>query len=145
MNLNAWCIVVQGIAASRDAGRNCSSSARTFGKTINIFPATSKFKARAFWKEEEFFSRPDSFSVNTPGNGKGYWPGLEPGLENEAVMGCLASHFRLWKKCVAMQEPVLILGALHKSFASPAAGADGYEGLSGMPTCSQRVCVRIKE
>ncbi len=107
--MQVLCIIIKGLPASTEAGNLCVESARKFGVSVETFDVTDRFESRGYWMNEGLFSRPDSFSTTTPGQGHGYWPGLEPGAENEAVMGCLASHYRLWKECVQLDEPIMVL------------------------------------
>ncbi len=69
----------------------CLSSGRKFGYDIEMFPAISReYSADVFFSKNiriDFFSLRDIF----------------------AQLGCFASHFLLWERCVESNEPVVIL------------------------------------
>ena len=78
------------------AGR-CISSAERYGenKGMEIFPGISKKESLSFFLEHGL-----TFSST---------PGHEEFFDISAEMGCFASHYLLWKKCVTLNEPVMIL------------------------------------
>ena len=62
---------------------------------MEIFPGVKKEESLAFFLEHGL-----TFSST---------PGHEEIFDISAEMGCFASHYLLWKKCVELNEPIVIL------------------------------------
>ena len=73
-----------GEGMSEDLSKECIDSANKFGIQAEIFPATWGDDLKVFKKGQ---SRKE----------------INPGLK-----GCLLSHYRLWKKCIASAKPMMI-------------------------------------
>ena len=86
MNIPTYVITMIGEGMSEDLSKECIESASKFGIQAEIFPAT--------WGDDvdKHFSEQD-LKVFKKGQSR---KEINPGLK-----GCLLSHYRLWKKCIA--------------------------------------------
>ena len=77
--------------------KRCISSAKRYGedKGMEIFPGIRKEESLAF-----FLERGLTFTSI---------PRHEEVYDISAEMGCFASHYLLWEKCVELNEPIMIL------------------------------------
>ena len=91
-------ITLVNLPQSMEAAEHCIESAKLHGEHhgLEITPATSKFEA------EDFFIRHGFTWFHTDYN---FRKGKDPLPE----MGCFASHYRLWQRCVELDEPIIIL------------------------------------
>ena len=92
-----YVITLPDIPESLAGARWCISSAERYGenKGMEIFPGVWKEDSQAFFLDHGL-----TFSST---------PGHEKLFDVKAEMGCFASHYLLWKKCVELGEPILIL------------------------------------
>ena len=92
-----YVISLVDIPESLAGARRCISSAERHGegKGMEIFPGIRKKEALAFFLEHGL-----TFSST---------PGHEELFDINGEMGCFASHYLLWKKCVKFNEPIMIL------------------------------------
>jgi glycosyl transferase, family 25 len=74
------------------------------------------------WKIEKFIAtKGTDVSTSTWANEKITPLLYKPTMTNPGVWGCFFSHYRLWKTCVEIQEPIIVLehDALIKNFWKP--------------------------
>ena len=93
MNIPTYVITMIGEGISEMLAQECIDSANKFGIQPEIFPAT--------WGDDvdKHFSEQD-LKVFKKGQSR---KEINPGLK-----GCLLSHYRLWKKCIASAKPMMI-------------------------------------
>ncbi len=89
----AYCIAVLSLPQSVESAQRCVESAKKFGVEVKVFEATTKPDAPKQLQE---------FSL------KWTWK-KEIKSDLHAVWGCFLSHFRLWRKCMELNEPILVL------------------------------------
>ena len=89
-----YLITLTNLPQSREAAEKCIASAKLYGEdeTLEIFSAVDRFCAEAFFV----------------GHGLS-WISRGRTSVREAAMGCFASHFSLWLKCMELNEPIIIL------------------------------------
>ena len=92
-----YIISLANVPESLAGAKRCVSSAKRYGedKGMEIFPGVRKEESLAF-----FLERGLTF---------GSTPGREKTHDISAEMGCFASHYLLWEKCVELDEPIMIL------------------------------------
>ena len=92
-----YVITLVDVPESLAGARRCISSAKRFGedKGMDIFPGVRKEESAAF-----FLERGLTFTST---------PGHEENHDITAEMGCFASHYLLWEKCVELDKPIMIL------------------------------------
>ncbi len=81
-------ITLTKMPISLESANKCIESGKVFGEYVEVFDAIDKFKA------EEFLLS----------NGVVHNPRM-----NSAALGCFASHYALWEKCVELGESIVIL------------------------------------
>ena len=92
-----YVISLVDVPESLAGAKQCISSAERYGedKGMEIFPGVRKEESLTF-----FLERGLTFT-STPGHEEFY--------DVNAEMGCFASHYLLWEKCVELNEPIIIL------------------------------------
>ena len=92
-----YVISLTDVPASLAGAKRCINSAKRYGedKGMEIFPGVRKEESQAFFLERNL-----TFSSA---------PGREEFFDVGAQMGCFASHYLLWEKCVELDEPIMIL------------------------------------
>lgn len=94
MNLNGFIIVIEDLPDSVSSAERCFNSNKTKHLSLNYFKAiTPKDNPLSILKEEKI--KTDRFSSS--------FSQLEPSYS------CFLSHYYLWKKCVEINEPIVIL------------------------------------
>ena len=85
------------VPESLAGAKRCISSAKRYGEDqgMEIFPGVRKEDSLAFFLEHNL-----TFSSI---------PGHEKHRGIAAEMGCFASHYLLWEKCIELNEPIIIL------------------------------------
>ena len=88
-------ITLTGMPASVKMAKHCIESAKQHGEDHNleILPAVSKFES------QDFFIR----------HNLTWYRWKEKKLDTLAAMGCFASHFKLWLRCMDLGKPVIAL------------------------------------
>lgn len=72
---------------------DCLNSANTFGWKVEIFwGVDGRTITNETWQKEELTPRLD-----------------KPTMHRVGVQGCFLSHYMLWKKCIELDEPIIIL------------------------------------
>lgn len=91
-------IALNNLPQSMKAAECCIESAKQHGEShgLEIFPAVSKFEAY------DFFIRHGFTWFHTDYN-------FDKGKDPSSEMGCFASHYLLWQRCIALDEPIVIL------------------------------------
>ncbi len=92
-----YVISLTHVPESLAGAKRCIGSAERYGenKGMEIFPGVRKEESLEF-----FLERGLTFTAA---------PGHEETFDISAEMGCFASHYLLWKKCVELDEPIMIL------------------------------------
>ena len=92
-----YVISLTDVPESVAGAKRCISSAKRYGEDrgMKIFPGIGKTESSAF-----FLERGLTFSST---------PEHEELFDISAEMGCFASHYLLWEKCVELDEPIMIL------------------------------------
>ena len=86
-------IAIKGHAISEAQLQDCLTSADKFDWKIEVFwGVDGRYISDQTWKNEEIFVRTDKPTFHRPG-----------------VQGCFLSHWSLWKKCIELNEPIIIL------------------------------------
>lgn len=94
LNIPSFIITMQGEPISELLAEECQVSAKKFDIQTEFFPATHGKDVNVEWYKHNL----KDFKFNQR------IKKLNPG-----IVGCLISHLRLWKKCIEMKEPILIL------------------------------------
>lgn len=91
-------ITLVNLPQSLEAAERCIQSAKQHGEHhgLEISPAISKFEAHDFFVRHGFTWFHGDYNV-------------EKGKDPLPEMGCFASHYRLWQRCIELNEPVIIL------------------------------------
>ena len=92
-----YVVCLTDIPDSLAGAERCINSAKRYGedKGMEIFPGIRKEESLAF-----FLERGLTFTST---------PRHEELFDISAEMGCFASHYLLWEKCVELDEPIMIL------------------------------------
>ena len=92
-----YIISLTDVPESLAGTKRCISSAKHHGEDrgMEIFPGVKKEESLAFFLEHGL-----TFTST---------PGHEETFDVSAEMGCFASHYLLWEKCVELDEPIMIL------------------------------------
>ena len=92
-----YVICLTDLPESLAGAKRCIGSAERYGedKGMEIFPGVRKEDSQAFFLERDL-----TFTL-TPDRDKTH--------DTKAEMGCFASHYLLWEKCVELDEPIMIL------------------------------------
>lgn len=86
-------IAIKGHAVSESLLQDCLASAKKFNWNIEVFwGIDGRTITENNWKAEGLFPRLDKPTMDRPG-----------------VQGCFLSHWNLWKHCVEINEPIIIL------------------------------------
>ncbi len=93
MNIPTYVITMIGEGLSENLAQECIESAKKFGIQAKIFPATWGKDIDKHFVEQDL---------------KIYKKGQKKKDINPGLKGCLLSHYRLWKKCIESQEPMMI-------------------------------------
>ncbi len=80
-------ITLTKMPISLESANKCIESGKVFSEDVEVFDAIDKFQA-----EEFLLSK-----------------GVVHHSRGSPVLGCFASHFALWEKCVELGEPIVIL------------------------------------
>jgi hypothetical protein len=90
-------IALENHEVSRQQLQDCIDSANTFNWSIEIFWGTDgRTLTEDSWKELGI----------TPLLHKA---GKKGGMDRRGTWGCFFSHYKLWNKCIDLQEPIVIL------------------------------------
>lgn len=101
----AFVIAIKGHSISEQQLQDCLSSAKKFNWEVNVFwGIDGKTITENTWISEGLFPRLD-----------------KPTMSKLGVQGCFLSHYSLWKKCLEINEPIIILehDALVQDFWTP--------------------------
>ncbi len=108
--MKAWVIAIRGLPFSEQLAARCIRSAAEFGQLVRCFPAVDRYAAPAAMTLAELqLNRRIYASISDVPVGdrdtipRGNWWLTTPEL------GCFMSHFNLWKRCVDLNEPILVL------------------------------------
>ena len=94
MPVRKYLITLVNLPDSKDAAEKCIASAKLYGEDhhIDIFPAIDRFTAESFFVEHGLS-----------------WISRGKKERREAAMGCFASHFSLWLRCIELGTPIIIM------------------------------------
>ena len=86
-------IALKDHPVSQQQLQDCLTSAEKFNWHVEIFwGIDGRYITDQIWKDEGIFVREDKPTMDKPG-----------------ARGCFLSHWFLWKKCVELNEPIIIL------------------------------------
>jgi hypothetical protein len=86
-------IAIKGHSVSENQLQDCLSSAEKFNWHVDTFwGVDGRTINDNTWATENVFPRLDKPTMGKPG-----------------VQGCFLSHWALWKKCIEMNEPIIVL------------------------------------
>jgi glycosyl transferase family 25 len=86
-------IAIKGHSVSANQLQDCLTSAEKFNWKVNVFwGVDGRTITDKTWVDEGIFPRLDKPTMGKPG-----------------VQGCFLSHWALWKKCIELNEPIIIL------------------------------------
>ena len=87
-------ITLTNLPASAAATERCIKSAQQYGEDddLEIMPAIDKFQALDFFTQHGLT-----------------WNARATGHNSLAGMGCFSSHFKLWLRCIELDEPIIVL------------------------------------
>ena len=93
-----YIIALPDVPESLAGAELCMQSAERFGERegMEIFPGINRYESEKFFKSQ-------NLTWSYPRQGR------KPKSMSLAEMGCFASHYLLWKKCVDLDEPVMVL------------------------------------
>lgn len=109
--MKAYVITLKGNDYSEEVANRCIVSAKKFGLTVEPFYGVDKYIARDVMKEHKLkwtWAGPNNDTkILCPISGLQMFPYTAKDIN--AKIGCSMSHFLMWKKCVELDEPILIL------------------------------------
>jgi hypothetical protein len=86
-------IAIKGHSVSENQLQDCLISAEKFNWNIEVFwGVNGRAITDKTWSDEGIFPRLD-----------------KPTMHRVGVQGCFLSHWTLWKKCVELNEPIIVL------------------------------------
>jgi len=89
----AFVIAIKNHAVSEIQLQDCLDSAKKFNWTVEVFWGVNGFTVnKNTWAAQGLVPRLDKPTMSKPG-----------------VQGCFLSHYSLWKKCIELDEPIIIL------------------------------------
>jgi GR25 family glycosyltransferase involved in LPS biosynthesis len=98
--VKAYCIILDGHAYSERVGQRCIDTAKQFGVAVERFRAVDKTLALEVMQQYGLRWTWGSNNVLTH---------HEYGGPLETRVGCAMSHYLLWRKCVELDVPILVL------------------------------------
>ena len=89
-----YLITLVNLPRSAEAAEKCLASASLHGEehNVEIFPAIDRYQSESFFTEHDLI-----------------WETPNRTLYDKAAMGCFASHFSLWLKCIELDEPIIVM------------------------------------
>jgi hypothetical protein len=107
---NAFVIKIVGLPLSERSAARCIERARAYGLEVEPFPATTRYAAESTLRAEGLsLNRRIYAHISDDPIGDrdmvavGRWHITTPEI------GCAMSHYRLWKLCMEIDEPVIVL------------------------------------
>lgn len=105
--MKAFCITLVDHYYSLKCGKRCIESAREVGKIeVEMFPGIGKDSAECVMAGRGLRW---TYKANTTCPVTGLYMTDYHKANREAKIGCAMSHHSLWKRCVELDEPILIL------------------------------------
>jgi glycosyl transferase family 25 len=95
----SYIITLSKISSSAESAGKLQQDLSKIGIAAELFEGTYGSEAIKLIQSEKRFVH----GYPVPGNDKYYFKQLRPG-----VQGCFLSHYRLWKRCLELAEPILI-------------------------------------
>lgn len=108
--MKAFVITLEGNLYSKEKAKYCINTAGRFGILVEKFPAIDKFHAEEYMKTYDLkwtWANNNTRTAYCPITKLRQHP--YKGANLQAKIGCFMSHFLLWKMCVDLGEPILIL------------------------------------
>jgi GR25 family glycosyltransferase involved in LPS biosynthesis len=108
--MKAYVITIPGHEYSESVARRCIESADRFGISVETFPAVTKDTVAEIMAKENLqwsWANMNTTKTRCPYTSLEQFPYRTKSLE--AKMACSMSHYMLWKRCVELDEPILIL------------------------------------
>lgn len=94
LNIPSFIITMQGEPISESLAEECMNSTQKFGIEPNIFHGVHGEQIESEWQKHNL----KEFKFNQ-----------RIKKLNRGAIGCTISHLKLWKKCIQLQTPILIL------------------------------------
>jgi GR25 family glycosyltransferase involved in LPS biosynthesis len=105
--MNAFVITIKNNKYSEQSANTCISTALPHGLNVNKFEATTADNVVEVMKELDIEWKWKNDNSICPTSGlKHVWYKTS---NMPAKIACAVSHYRLWKLCVAIQQPIIIL------------------------------------
>jgi len=103
-------ITIFGLPLSEEGAARCIETGHRHGVTVETFAAVNKYRAEKLMHDMGLFPNPDTYSRicddpigDRATQQKGQWHLTSPEL------GCALSHYLIWCKAAAANEPTLVL------------------------------------
>jgi len=102
--MNNYIIHLSKIPASLETATNLKDNLESFGETVELFEGTYGNDAVLLMEQEGREVHP--FGIKGPDVPPD--PTAAAKISSPGVKGCFFSHYNLWKKCVELDEPIII-------------------------------------
>lgn len=102
MTYRAFVIGLSNIPSSNDSSKKVVNTLKEYGLDASHWEGTYGNKAPKIFEKEKRELAPISFKGNPIDDD------YKKSCSRPGVMGCFHSHYRLWQKCLALNEPILI-------------------------------------
>jgi GR25 family glycosyltransferase involved in LPS biosynthesis len=101
-----YIICLSKIPASLETATTLKNQLESYGSDVELFEGTYGHDAKKMMQEEGRCLHPWSFK-GPPKNG--IIPEPDPTIHHRpGIQGCFYSHFRLWQKCIDLNQPIII-------------------------------------
>ena len=112
--MKAFVITLKDNEYSEQVAERCIQSANKFGLKVEKFYGVDRSVAKSVMKSHDLkwtWANNNTELMHCPKTGLRQHPYMGGGKPAplDAKIGCSMSHFLLWKKCVELDEPILIL------------------------------------
>ena len=95
--MKAFIIYLKEVQSTIDSALECKRTAREYGLDAWLMEGFTPSRADQFIKEQNlkpYFPGPKLFQIK--------W-------QKGGVRGCMISHYHVWKKCIELNEPIVVL------------------------------------
>jgi glycosyl transferase family 25 len=104
--MNNYIIHLSKIPASLETATNLKDNLESFGETVELFEGTYGNDAVLQMEQEGRTLHP--FGIKGPIDTDDVDSKAVSKMSSPGVKGCFFSHYNLWKKCVELDEPIII-------------------------------------
>lgn len=108
--MKAYVITIAGHEYSESSARRCINSAQEYGVVVEIFPAVTPDTVERLMLQEKLvwgWADNNTRKAVCPISSLEQFPYTSKNLL--VKMSCSMSHYLLWKRCIELNEPILIL------------------------------------